>query len=105
MTKSLNVKKKVKVPEEKATRNFLVGLARQIGVEDQLFKIFHKYDSALKGAKTPEEHHHISAAGAAEVYKLLGIVNPLIVNGKEILPGHPGWEKEVAAQQNLVKLD
>ena len=105
MVKEIKVQKKVDVPGERETKAKFIHLARQVGVEDQLKTIMTKYDNAVKGARNEYERQHIAAAGMAEIYKILGIVNPLVMDGKEILPGKPGWEEAERQQRRLVKLD
>ena len=103
--KELNVKTVNRVPGEKETRAAIINLARRLGAEDQIKKIFVKYDDALKGARDEHTYHHIAASGAAEIHKILGCVGPLVINGKEILPGQPGWEDAAASQKGVVVLD
>ena len=101
----LNVKTQTKVPTEKETRRWLMSLAMQTGVVDQLQKIFDRYDNALKGVHSNEERKVLAVSMSVEIHRLIGFANPLVVDGKEIIPGQPGWEEAMKQAKGIVKMD
>ena len=93
-------------PSESATRANILNQARQVGMEEQVLKIFARTDNALKGAKDDLARHHIAVHSLVELHKLFGCRGPLIVDGVEILPGQPGWEKDAETEfSSVLKLD
>ena len=94
-----NPRKKGYTPEnplpENETRKKYFDLAKSIGCQGELVKIFDRYDSLLKGCSNPIERHQIAVLANVEVHKLFGFRDPLVVRGQEILPGDPNWKGEV----------
>src|ERR1700722_5055082 len=64
-------KKKSKIPTETQTREKLIIAAKLGGFEDDLLKIFARYDNMLRGAKTREEAEAIGIMGVNDVNKLM----------------------------------
>jgi hypothetical protein len=91
--------------DEAKTRANILHQARQMGMEETVLKIFARTDEGIKNAKNDFERHHIAACGLAELHRLFGCRGPLIVDGVEILPGEPGWEKDAELEKPLIKLD
>ncbi len=98
-------KKDKRIKNEKETRETIIKLAREQGVEEQAKKIILKYENAIKGCRTEEERKHIAHQGLAELHLLIGCVGPLVVDGKLILPASPGYEEAHKAFGRVVKLD
>jgi hypothetical protein len=96
---------RMKAPSEAETRANILQQAREIGMEEQVLKIFARFDDALKNAKDDYQRHHIAACGAAELHKLFGCQGPLVIDDVEILPGAPGWEKDAQETKRIIKLD
>jgi hypothetical protein len=94
-----------KVASEKSTRESIIQLAREQGVEEQAIKIITKYEDAVKGCRDEYERQHIAIQGLAELHRLIGCVGPLVVDGKVILPSRPGYEEIHKQRGNLVKID
>jgi hypothetical protein len=87
------------------TRKNIIEQARTVGMEEQAIKILDRYDSAIKNAKNNFERQHLAQMGAAELHKLFGCQGPLVINGKEILPGRPGWEKDAEQLRAVQKIE
>lgn len=85
-----------KTPEapltEAETRTRMLGLAKRLGCEMDLRLLFERYDKLLKTCKNEVERQQISVMANVELHKLFNFRNPLVVEGREILPGDPGWE-------------
>lgn len=96
---------KNKFMTEKQTINVILDLARQQGVEDKVKNLIVKFQDVVKGAKTPEEQQHIAALGIAEIYKTIGCVGGLVVNGMEIIPPNLSYKEDINLYKGLVKLD
>jgi hypothetical protein len=90
---------------ERQTKNVVIALAREQGVEEQAKKIILKYENAIKGCRTEEERRHIAHQGLAELHLLIGCVGPLVADGKVILPASTGYNEMHENFGNLVKLD
>ena len=77
-----------KVKTEKESRNLLLEWARSYGAEDQLKKIFSRYDDLLKGCKTEEERKAVQAMGIVEIHNFFSggstDQGTLTVDGKQI---------------------
>lgn len=76
-----------KVKSEKESRQQLIDWARQYGAEEQLLKIFNRYDDLLKGCKTPEEREAVQAMGVIEIHEFFSGGSPggtLTIDGKQI---------------------
>ena len=78
---------------EKETRQKYFDFAKFLGCEKELFQIFDRYDRLIKGCTNPIERHQMSIMANVEVHNLFSFRNPLIVGGKEILPGDPNWKE------------
>jgi len=77
-----------KVKTEKESRNHLIGWARQYGCEEQLMKIFARYDDLLKGCRTEEERQAVQAMGVIEIHEFFSSGSndggTLTIDGKQI---------------------
>lgn len=77
-----------KIKTEQESRKHLIEWARDNGTEEQLIKIFNRYDDLLKGCKTSEEKEAIQAMGVLEIHSFFsGNSNDggtLTINGKKI---------------------
>jgi hypothetical protein len=60
---------------EKETRARLFGWAQKNGCEEDLQKLFDRYDSALKGCTTTEERKAVQAMGIMEFNAFFGKSN------------------------------
>lgn len=72
---------------EKETRVKLFKVAKQLGCDNELRQIFNRYDQLLKNCTNLQERKSISVMANVEVHRLFNFKNPLILDGKEILPG------------------
>ena len=59
------------IQDEKTSRTNLLSIAREWGVEEDLKKIFARYDDLLKGCRTDEERKAVGTAGVIELHNLL----------------------------------
>ena len=76
-----------KVKSEKESREELIGWARKYGAEEQLLKIFARYDDLLKACKTEEERKAVQAMGVIEVHEFFSGGTPggsLTIDGRQI---------------------
>lgn len=98
------------IKTEKETRKQLLSWARKFGAENELLKMFSRYDDLLKGAKTDEEKAAIQAMGALEVHNFFGGQGALEVNGQTIKedPAYEAQQKrlreEELKKQEVLKL-
>ena len=71
------------IQDEKTSRINLLAIAKEWGIEEDLKKIFKRYDDLLKGCKTDEERKAVGTAGVIELHNLLDGRKDgrLIVNG------------------------
>ena len=70
---------------EQQSRARLLGWARKYGAEEQLKKIFARYDDLLKGCKSQEERQAVAAAGIVEIHDFFGGKDgELTIDGKRI---------------------
>jgi hypothetical protein len=79
---------------EAQTRKKLFTLAKRLGCDFELKKIFTRYDELLKKCPNALERKQIAVMANVEVHKLFNFRNPLIIRGEEIIPGDPDWKKE-----------
>ena len=101
----INPSPKKKVQSEKETIGIILNLAREQGVEEKVLKLIDKFQNAVKGARTDVERQHIAALGIAEIYRTIGCVGGLVVDGVELVPPDPSWQEDINAFKNIVKLD
>lgn len=77
-----------KPPTEQESRKNLIGWARLYGAEEQLLKVFARYDELLKHCKTQEERSAIQAMGILEIDEVftgrLSNGGTLTADGKQI---------------------
>lgn len=77
-----------KPKSEKESRAHLIGWARQYGCEEDLMKIFARYDDLLKGCKTKEEKEAVQAMGILEIHSFFSggaqDSGTLTIDGKQI---------------------
>ncbi len=83
-----------KIVGEKETRSKLLALAKNLGCEIDVKKLFNKYDKLLKQCKNKEEYKQIAILGSAELHKFLNCSGALVVNNKEIIPADKNSEIE-----------
>lgn len=79
-------KTKSDVVPESQFRTRLLNLAKNAGCEDDLKKIFNRYDNLLRNCTNPQERKAISIMGIAEIHRFFGCTDALVVAGQEILP-------------------
>lgn len=80
---------------ENETRKKYFDFARILGCDRDLIQIFNRYDQIIRSCGNQVERHQIAIMANVEIHKLFNFRNPLIVGGKEILPGDPDWKEEV----------
>lgn len=90
----LKKKNKNQPLSEKDTREKLFYLAKTLGCDNELKKIFNRYDNLLKHCSNLEERKQMVVMANVEVHKLFNFKNPLVVNGQEILPGEETEEQK-----------
>jgi hypothetical protein len=78
---------------EEQSRKQLLGWARQYGAEEQLLKIFARYDDLLRGCKTQEERSAVQVMGNLEIHNFFGGKGALEVNGMTIKED-PAYEEQ-----------
>jgi len=101
--KTMSAKKKMM--SEKETIQNILSLAREQGVEDKVKKLISRFQEAVKTARSQEERQSIATLGLAEIYKTIGCVGGLVVDGVEVIPSNPSYENEINQFKGLVKLD
>jgi hypothetical protein len=74
-----------KIKSEKETRANILEIARQLGCEGDILKIFHKYDMMLRNCTNPMERQAISIAGNEEVHFLLSSRPGFILVGNKVI--------------------
>lgn len=84
---------KKKPLSEAESRQQLLDWARKFGAEEQLLKIFHRYDDLLKGCKTQQEREAVQVMGNVEIHNFFGGQGALEVNGKTIKED-PAYEEQ-----------
>ncbi len=60
------------IKKEKESRKNILAAARANGLEEEVLKIFNRYDNALKGCKTEQEKYTVGIMGIMELNKLFG---------------------------------
>jgi hypothetical protein len=85
---------KKEVLSEKETRQKLFSLAKALGIDHDLVKILTRYDQLLKNCTNQKEAEQIRVLGNVEIHNLFNFMNPLVVDGKEIIPEKAGWDKK-----------
>lgn len=101
----LNSQNKKKIMSEAETIESILKLAREQGVEEKVKNLIEKFQNAVKGARTEEERRQIGTLGLAEIYRTIGCVGGLVVNGNQILPPDPSYQDAINTQKSVVKLD
>lgn len=71
---------------ERQSREQLIGHARQYGCEQELLKLFARYDDLLKGCKTSTERNAVAAMGVLEIDKFFGGKGDLTISPKKVSP-------------------
>ena len=90
-------KKKSNIQSEAETRQGVIKQAlRFYGPEAarQVQVHFDKYDAILAKVTNKFERKHIKHLALAELYKMMGYYQGLVVNGQEIIPPTPGVQKD-----------
>ena len=85
---------KKKVKSEAETRKGILGLAKNLGCDVEVRKIFERYDKLLKNCTNELERQQISIMGTAELHRFLDCRGALVVNGQEIIPADPDFKPE-----------
>lgn len=90
---------------EEQSRKQLLDWARKYGAEEQLLKIFHRYDDLLRGCKTQEEREAIQVMANLEVHNFFGGAGALEVNGKTIKedPAYEAQQKKLKEEELIRK--
>lgn len=65
--------KNVKIASEEKTRAVVMNIATQLGCQNELKEIFHKYDNLLRNCTNEVEANHIRMVALNEVNKLLEV--------------------------------
>lgn len=86
--------RKPKIKSEAETRKNILGLARNLGCDIEVRKIFERYDKLLKNCTNETERYQISVMGAAELHRFLDCRGALVINGQEILPADPDFKPD-----------
>lgn len=76
----------MKIKNEKETRQIYIDLGRKHGLDADVTRIFARYDNIFKGCGSKEERSQIAAMCAAELHKLFGFHDGLMVDNKLVLP-------------------
>jgi hypothetical protein len=98
-------RKNEKQLSEKETINSILALAKQQGVEEKVQNLIRKCEDNARGAKNEMEKKQIVALHLVEIYKTIGCVGGLIVDGVELIPPNPSYQEELNNFKNLVRLD
>lgn len=77
------------------TRRKIYALAKKLGCEIELQQIFDRYDGLLKRCTNQLERQQIAVMANAEVHRLIGFRNALIVDGKEIIPADENYKSDL----------
>lgn len=78
------------VVDERETRKRLLGQARRLGCEQDMLKIFAKYDGLMRNCTNPKERQDMGKLGAWEVYDLLDRGGKLYVDGQLVYDSKDG---------------
>jgi hypothetical protein len=70
------------VMDERETRKRLLNQARRLGCEQEMLKIFAKYDGLQRNCTNQKEREDIGKLGAYEIYTLLDRGGKLYVDGQ-----------------------
>ena len=74
-----------KVLSEKETRKRILKHARLIGFEQDMLKLWEKYDNLLRNCTNEKERADIAKLGAVETYRLLGGGGELYIDGQLVM--------------------
>lgn len=85
---------KKKIRSEAETRRRILALAKSLGCDIDVQKIFDRYDKLLKNCTNEVERQQISIMGTAELHRFLDCRGALVVNGQEIIPADPDFKPE-----------
>lgn len=77
---------KEKVATEAEFRKKIIALAKNLGCDIEVKRIFQKYDNLLKHCTNPKERQDIARLGITELYNYLDCYGGLTINGREIIP-------------------
>jgi len=91
---------------EEKSREQLLDWAKKYGAEEQLLKIFHRYDDLLRGCKTNKEREAIQVMGNLEIHNFFGGNGALEVNGKTIKedPAYEEQQKKIKEEELFKKV-
>lgn len=84
--KLITKEKQPKIQTEKATRYYIMELAKLQGCEGEVQKIFDRTDRLLRNCSNSVERKHIAIMSIAELHKLLNMQKELVIDGMEIIP-------------------
>jgi len=90
---------------EKETIRNVLQLAREQGVEDKVKSLILKFQDAIKGAKNEMSRRQIATLGIAEIYKTIGCVGGLVVDGIDILPPETAYQEAIDLHKGVVRMD
>jgi hypothetical protein len=105
MTERKISKRKVKIPSEQETIQHILGLAREQGVEDRVKTLIMRTQDNIKSARDEVARKHMAHLGLVEIYKTIGCVGGLILDGIEVLPPDNSYKEEIDMTRGCVKLD
>ena len=74
-----------KVLSEKETRKRILKHARLLGFEQDMLKLWEKYDNLLRNCTNEKERADIAKLGAVETYRLLGGGGELYIDGQLVM--------------------
>lgn len=98
-------KRKVKIPSEQETIQHVLALAREQGVEDKVKNLIMKTQDNIKGARDEAMRKSMAHLGLVEIYKTIGCVGGLILDGVEVLPPDMAYKEAIDQTRGCVKLD
>lgn len=78
------------VVDERETRKRLLNQSRRLGCEQEMLKIFAKYDGLMRNCTNEKERQDIGKLGAFEVYALLDKGGKLYVDGQLVYDSKDG---------------
>jgi hypothetical protein len=90
---------------EKQTIQSILTLAREQGVEEKVKMLIDRYQKATKHAKTEEDRKALAAMGLVEIYKTIGCVGGLKVDGVVLIPPDPAYQDQIDKYKPLVRMD
>lgn len=90
---------------EKQTIQSIMVLAREQGVEEKVSKLIDRFQIATKNAKSEEERKALAHMGLVEIYRAIGCVGGLKVDGVVLMEPDPSYQGQIDNFKPLVRLD